>query len=335
MIPSRRRDRSSSAFAGESHDSARWLGAESLVGYTEESRIEKFEARMAPWDMQLAQLSRGRFHASLRYIKLPGILAYEAQWLPALRTHGATPAGYVMFGNSVDWPDGRNLWCDKTLDRSRFACAGPNSEFSHTTRLQSHHAVMLVDRQLLVAAIGEERVELVCRRKHLQLTSIGGKQLVDAMTEAVRTTNEHPGLLEVGTEVAAIQSRLLQPLVDYLEHPVAACEPTSLRAVAVGWALELADRSSRPMTALELAIKVGVSQRTLEHGFRELLGITPATYLRLHRMNKARRDLSQSDPGSTTVTQVALKWGFTHLGRFSSSYRALFGEAPLHTLKLS
>jgi len=33
------------------------------------------------------------------------------------------------------------------------------------------------------------------------------------------------------------------------------------------------------------------------------------------------------------VAEVAMHWSFWHLGRFSSSYRALFKELPSDTLK--
>ena len=38
---------------------------------------------------------------------------------------------------------------------------------------------------------------------------------------------------------------------------------------------------------------------------------------------------------SSTVTEVALKYGFGHPGRFSRYYQAMFGEAPAVTLRRS
>ncbi|MDH3596068.1 MAG: helix-turn-helix transcriptional regulator [Rhodospirillales bacterium] len=105
-----------------------------------------------------------------------------------------------------------------------------------------------------------------------------------------------------------------------------------LREASVHRALDVVEQSSQPITALELALAVGVSQRTLEHGFRELLGVTPAAYLRRRRMNGARHYLAHGDPDWTTVTRIALDWGFSHPGRFSAAYLALFGELPSRTL---
>jgi AraC family ethanolamine operon transcriptional activator len=59
----------------------------------------------------------------------------------------------------------------------------------------------------------------------------------------------------------------------------------------------------------------------------------PATYLRRVRLNGVRRALQQRSGVSTTVTDVALEFGFWHLGRFAEQYHELFGEAPHETLR--
>ncbi|MBO0983539.1 helix-turn-helix domain-containing protein [Rathayibacter sp. SD072] len=37
-------------------------------------------------------------------------------------------------------------------------------------------------------------------------------------------------------------------------------------------------------------------------------------------------------PGTVTVADIAHRWGFAHLGRFSASYAQRFGENPKSTL---
>jgi transcriptional regulator GlxA family with amidase domain len=83
----------------------------------------------------------------------------------------------------------------------------------------------------------------------------------------------------------------------------------------------------------ELAGKVSVSARSLQQGFRRSLHTTPMAYLRLVRLEKVRDDLSLSAPASVTVTEIATRWGFVHLGRFAAAYRAAFGEPPSETLR--
>jgi len=83
----------------------------------------------------------------------------------------------------------------------------------------------------------------------------------------------------------------------------------------------------------EICQAVGASKRALQYAFQDGYGMSPMTYLRIHRLNRARRDLIEGDPGSTSVTDVALRHGCYHLGRFSSEYGNHFGERPSETLR--
>ncbi|MFI8997552.1 AraC family transcriptional regulator [Streptomyces sp. NPDC053542] len=87
---------------------------------------------------------------------------------------------------------------------------------------------------------------------------------------------------------------------------------------------------AHPFTVRELARIAGVAPRSLQAGFRQHLETTPMAYLRELRLEGAHRDLSRPD-SPVTVTEVATRWGFTHLGRFASVYRARYGVLPSQT----
>lgn len=84
---------------------------------------------------------------------------------------------------------------------------------------------------------------------------------------------------------------------------------------------------------LEIADQLGVPVRTLQEHVRSAFGSTPSALLREARLQQAQRLLSSSDAGTETVTSIAQQCGFGHLGRFSSEYRARFGETPAQTLR--
>ena len=77
----------------------------------------------------------------------------------------------------------------------------------------------------------------------------------------------------------------------------------------------------------------GVSERSLQQGFNDYLGIPPVQFLRLVRLNAVRRDLIKARGTKVKVSQLALHWGFIEFGRFSRDYKALFNELPSKTLK--
>lgn len=78
----------------------------------------------------------------------------------------------------------------------------------------------------------------------------------------------------------------------------------------------------------ELARAVGVSRRTLDASFLASVGVSPARFRKLLRLNRARRLLQT---GQHSVTSAASMSGLHHLGRFSNDYRALFSELPSTT----
>lgn len=93
------------------------------------------------------------------------------------------------------------------------------------------------------------------------------------------------------------------------------------------------DDPSLPWTSADMAEVAGVSVRRLQEGFREYLGVCPRDYLLDLRLLRIHEELSAGTGGNLSVTDVALKWGITHTGRFSAAYKRKYGEAPSATLR--
>lgn len=89
-----------------------------------------------------------------------------------------------------------------------------------------------------------------------------------------------------------------------------------------------------PLTLAEIAEVTGISERSLQHGFQTFQGTTPLAYLRDLRLQQAHAELSRAE-NTLPVSEVALKWGFTHMGRFAARYRAAYGQSPSETRRLA
>ncbi len=100
---------------------------------------------------------------------------------------------------------------------------------------------------------------------------------------------------------------------------------------AEDWALSHAhDR----IYVTDLCRAAGVSERAIEYAFKEVMGLTPMAYLVRLRLHRARQALLAGTHGTTTVSAVALDWGFWHFGDFSRApTRTAFGELPSDTLR--
>lgn len=87
----------------------------------------------------------------------------------------------------------------------------------------------------------------------------------------------------------------------------------------------------KPLSLADLVEVAGVPARTLNEHFRAVTGFPPMAYLQRQRLNAVRASL-MGQP-ARGVTETALAFGFSHLGRFSAAYRRMFGETPSDTLR--
>jgi transcriptional regulator GlxA family with amidase domain len=84
------------------------------------------------------------------------------------------------------------------------------------------------------------------------------------------------------------------------------------------------------ITLSDITAASGIPGRTLHQHFKSHRGVSPMRYLQDARFARVREELLRAETGEN-VTQIALKWGFRHLGRFAVSYRDRFGETPSQT----
>ena len=95
-------------------------------------------------------------------------------------------------------------------------------------------------------------------------------------------------------------------------------------------AVDLINNQTAPLTIHDLATTLDISVRALQDGFRKHLNASPHALLKTGRLEGARRDLISGKVAS--VREVAAKWGFSNLARFSQEYFAVAGKSPRDTL---
>ncbi|QYO68380.1 helix-turn-helix domain-containing protein [Leptolyngbya sp. 7M] len=89
----------------------------------------------------------------------------------------------------------------------------------------------------------------------------------------------------------------------------------------------------RPLSVHDLCLELHISERTLRYYFQDYFGMSPIAYLKTHRLNAVHRQLKSSTAAQTTVTNIAIQWGFWHMGQFAKDYKSMFGESPSETLR--
>ena len=86
------------------------------------------------------------------------------------------------------------------------------------------------------------------------------------------------------------------------------------------------------ITRDDLADRAGVSIRSLSRAFEKKYGLGPMAFIRQRRLDACYFQLRRSEREATTVTEVAMSYGFGHMGKFAIAYKNAFGESPSATL---
>lgn len=86
------------------------------------------------------------------------------------------------------------------------------------------------------------------------------------------------------------------------------------------------------ITLEQLAETTGVAAATLTRHFQYYLGESPMKYVRGKKLEQVHA-LLQHGTADHSVTDIALRYGFNHLGRFADYYRRRYGELPSDTLR--
>ena len=157
-------------------------------------------------------------------------------------------------------------------------------------------------------------------------------QMIDVLSADLDLETSYFAALPDDAAENLILGLLLQALPNNYSH-LLANPSTTVRPRHVRHAAEyIHAHSPDQMTLDELVAVAGVSKRSLHSGFRKYYGVSPMSYLRNVRLDRARFSLKET-ASEATVTKVALECGFNHLGKFAGAYRDRFGELPSETLQ--
>ena len=83
----------------------------------------------------------------------------------------------------------------------------------------------------------------------------------------------------------------------------------------------------------QVSVTLGISKRMLREYCRKQLGMGPDRYRRLRGMQLVRRALRSGAEETSSVCEVARRYGYRDPRRFLVNYRALYGELPSATLQ--
>jgi transcriptional regulator GlxA family with amidase domain len=153
-------------------------------------------------------------------------------------------------------------------------------------------------------------------------TSGGASPTFDLMLHLVRSRLGMAVALDVASVFIYDQARAAtdaQPLVSL--GRLEGYDPRLANAIRL-----MESHLDRPLTTAAIALRSGVTARTLEGIFRKSIGETPGAYYLRLRLNAARRLVLDT---RVPMADIAGRCGFSSAASFSRAFSKVFGEAPV------
>lgn len=294
---------------------------------------------LAAWEQRYEQTSSGRFEGVVRELVDSDIQVFEEVANCATSQHCQAWPGGVWIGLSVPEAATGLRFMGRPAHGMQLMLASGEQAFD--LQVPAGHGLygMVFQRERLV-----RHLQLMQHRDWPQadrlspsvqpLNALQRLRLAGMVREVMRSLQAAPGVLRHEASRTALRDMLLSVLADTLApETVSDAAPAALRRrqelVERARALVF-DQPHQPPRVEDLCLQLHVTRRTLQNCFHEVLGMSPATYLRTVRLNAVRRALREQ-PRGDTIADIAARWGFWHMGHFAHDYKALFGESPSTT----
>ena len=195
----------------------------------------------------------------------------------------------------------------------------------------------LVEKKVLEFT-GKQPIREIVFDPKVDLTTDMGKSFLSLITNAFKLRDQSVSIIDDPQCAALYEDLIISALLVNFSHShsghLEKKAPHSSNK-AVGLAEDFMEANSDfALSTSEVAAAAGVSIRSLQRTFSMVKGTTPMRFLKDLRLRRARTRMLTAGLNST-ITQIALMSGFSHLGEFSVEYRKKFGETPTETLSRS
>jgi AraC family ethanolamine operon transcriptional activator len=294
---------------------------------------DHMRAMAAFWRLEQTQLDPGVYHGRLTAVHSPNVQLGVTFRARSTRLAGEVPAGTYVFAARRASPHATYLRGEITGSHDLpFVRAGEDFTFqpmgdSHVVSIAIPAAVI----ERYGRSLGHESPLDRNRNGILQMGLPVGV-IADRLNMLLDLARYDPALLMEPAAAAHYEQKIFDLLLGSTQAPAEIRPVPTRRRIAREAEEYLRGHAERPLVLQELCQVLRTSARTLELGFHEVYGMSLKAYLQALRFNGARRDLIAGEPRTVSVKEVALRWGFLHLGRFAVNYRRWFGESPSTTL---
>ncbi len=301
--------------------------------------VDVHASNLAAWDQDYVQTSPGVFQGQVRELFDGPLQAFEEVANCATSQHCRPWQGGVWLGLSVlEQPQGLRFMGRQVGGHELMISDGSEPFDLQVPAGHGLYGLVFEPDALLSHVRTRDQADVALTRGpgvRLQtLTAPQRMRLVGLLREVLRGLEADPSALQFEASRRNLREALFTVLGNTLIPDGQANVVTprqQRRQDLVRRVRDMVTEQPQEYLGVErLCEQLHITRRTLQNCFHDSMGISPASYLRLVRLNAVRRELREA-AADQTIGDVAARWGFWHMGHFSHDYKALFGETPSHT----
>jgi len=305
---------------------------------THSTNIEDLALSTIGANRRYTQLEASTLGFNMTVCQLDGLILIREQLGAGMQIEAAPPENFIPFATMIHVPEAAKF-CGHAIQKNTLLQA-TGGQWDLCFKDKIDYVGSILDKSVLAelteSLMGHEISPdwLINRALHVKpalLLHFGNTLLRLLSTEELNPFLQKNAYMRhfISREIMELVVKILTSTLTY-EQRIA---PQSRRDRGVNRVLDYLQSYAQHLPNLsELCQVAQLSERSLEYGFRERLGLTPNRYMQAIRLNAARKELCRATH-HTKVTDVALAWGFSELGRFSKGYKQLFNELPSHTIQ--
>jgi AraC-like DNA-binding protein len=287
------------------------------------------------WNKEYMQLRSGRFFGTVAVARTAQMQLGLISWNTAVQARGCAPRGT----RSIAVPIGAHpapCFCGVAVAGEEIVTEQEGTEVDFRGAKTCEFLVMSIGINVLqhhaVARWGEPFESRIVERR-INLGSAAARvALGRSWSSLLAKVQRDPEALANPYAAHVVEQSAVNALLSVAGPPPKKALSERRQSLAQRAEEFLRSYINTPITVRDVCDWVGTSERSLHLGFLERFGMSPMAYLKVLRLNRVRRQLRDAAPG-TTVTDVAMCLGFSHLGRFATEYVRFFGERPSTTLQ--
>ncbi|QDT36869.1 helix-turn-helix domain-containing protein [Stratiformator vulcanicus] len=282
------------------------------------------------WNLDLRQFDRGSFRGEIFQVGTTRSLLSRARFGRQLVQAGSAPYGMRTFAfpsaNTRDFE-----WRGRTVTNSDLLVFPVNGELQAVSDATFEVDTLSVSDEILdsveMPEFGRSGESAVLRCDRTRLNAF--RQRLKEIQRDIETQSDVVLLPSFQAEFDVMLAQGIASIASVGRVQLRGERSAGHRAV--GRAVEfMAEHAHLAVTIPEVATAAGVSERALRYGFQERFGLSPKQYLQACRLNGVRKALVAGD-SRVSIQDVAIRWGFWHMGQFAADYRRHFGELPSDT----